>query len=58
MPFATCWINPADLWKGAGLLARWFRFPPSEIDGLEVDDFLSWCRLAAEQIKAENEAAR
>lgn len=56
MPFAACWINPAEVWKGAGLLARWFRFQPSEIDGLEVGDFLSWCRLAADQIKAENEA--
>ena len=56
MPFATCWIDPAEVWKGAGLLARWFRFPPSEIDGLGVDDFLSWCRLAADQIKAKNEA--
>lgn len=58
MPFAACWIAPAELWRGAGLLARWFRFQPSEIDGLAVDDFLQWCRLAAEQIKDENEAAR
>jgi len=35
------------------LLARWFRFPPSEIDGVAVDDFLKWCRIAAEQIRAE-----
>ena len=40
------------------MLARWFRFQPSEIDALEVDDFLSWCKMAAEQIKAENETAR
>lgn len=58
MPFAACWINPAEIWKGAGLLARWFRFQPSEIDALAVDEFLSWCRLAAEQIKAENAEAR
>ena len=47
-----------DVSKGA---RRWLdlgvvRFQPSEIDGLGVDDFLSWCRLAADQIKAENEA--
>jgi len=57
MPFASCWIDPAEVWKGAGLLARWFRFQPSEIEGLEVDDFLQWCRLAAEQIKRESAPA-
>lgn len=57
MPFAACWILPADLWKGAGLLARWFRFQPSEIDGLEVDEFLRWCRVAAEQVKRESQPA-
>ncbi|MBW9878694.1 GpE family phage tail protein, partial [Escherichia coli] len=24
------------------LLARWFRFPPSEIDALTIDDFSNW----------------
>jgi len=58
MPFASCWVNPAEVWKGAGLLARWFRFQPSEIDGLEVGDFLSWCQIAVEQIRAENGVAK
>ena len=38
-------------------MARWFRFQPSEIDGLEVADFVKWCDLALDQIKAESEAA-
>ena len=42
-----------DLWAGAALLARWFRFQPSEIDSLEVADFLRWVKLAQEQIRAE-----
>lgn len=42
-----------DLWAGAALLARWFRFPPSEIDALEVGDFAQWVKLAREQIRAE-----
>jgi predicted nicotinamide N-methyase len=35
------------------LLARWFRFQPSEIEALTVADFLTWCELAAEQIGRE-----
>ncbi|MEW5885476.1 MAG: GpE family phage tail protein [Pseudomonadota bacterium] len=58
MPFGSAWIAPAELWRGAGVLARWFRFQPSEIDALALDDFVRWCRLAAEQIKAEGAAAR
>ena len=42
-----------DLWAGAALLARWFRFQPSEIEALEVGDFLRWVKLAQEQIRAE-----
>ncbi|NOT66679.1 MAG: GpE family phage tail protein [Methylotenera sp.] len=40
----------------AGLLARWFRFQPSEIDALEIDELVEWVELAKTQIKAENEA--
>lgn len=36
-----------------GLLARWFRFPPSEIDALPLDDLERWVALAAEQIEAQ-----
>ncbi len=46
-------MREGDLWAGAALLARWFRFPPSEIDALTVDDFLRWVNLAREQIRAE-----
>lgn len=58
MPFAACWMRPDDLWRGAALLARWFRFQPSEIDALEVEDFLRWIRLAGEQIEDESQAMR
>ncbi len=36
------------------LLARWFRFQPSELDEMDTDDLLKWCELAAEQIEAHN----
>lgn len=39
-----------------GLLARWFRFQPSEIDRLSVADFTDWCRMASDQIQAEKDA--
>ncbi|MBN3218352.1 GpE family phage tail protein [Pectobacterium polaris] len=49
------WITqPALLWKAQALLARWFRFQPSEIDALELDDFERWLDEASEQIKREN----
>ena len=32
---------------------RWFRFPPSEIDALTVDDFSNWLDEASAQIKIE-----
>lgn len=41
-----------------GLLARWFRFQPSEIDALTLDDFEMWTEQALEQIEAQAEAAR
>jgi len=41
---------------GMGLLARWFRMQPSEIDGLEVDEFRWWCEEAVRQSRAANGA--
>lgn len=38
------------------LLARWFRFQPSEIDALDIADFFEWCEDAIEQIEAQREA--
>lgn len=35
------------------LLARWFRFQPSEIDALTVDEFVSWIDRASDQIRNE-----
>ncbi|WP_076098135.1 MULTISPECIES: GpE family phage tail protein [Chromobacterium] len=49
-------MTTAELWAGAALLAKWFHFQPSEIDGLEVADFLAWCERATEQIRIEQEA--
>jgi hypothetical protein len=42
--------------KARALLARWFRFQPSEIDGLYFDDFLNWLDQAADQAEQINEA--
>lgn len=41
------------LWQAMALLARWFRFPPSEIDSLTIDDFSHWLDEASAQIKIE-----
>lgn len=38
------------------LLARWFRFQPSELDALEVADLLKWVELANAQVSASTEA--
>ena len=38
------------------LLARWFRFQPSELEALEVGDLLKWVELANAQISASAEA--
>ena len=38
--------------QAEALLARWFRFQPSELDGLEADEVESWCERASAQIKA------
>ena len=35
------------------LLARWFRFQPSEIDDLDVVEFVKWGEDAGEQIRRE-----
>jgi hypothetical protein len=35
------------------LLARWFRFQPSEIDELSIPDFVGWLERASSQIKNE-----
>lgn len=40
-----------------GLLAKWFRFQPSEIDALGVDEFIWWCAEAVRQIELRNKAA-
>ena len=40
----------------SGLLARLFKTQPSEIDGLDVEEFVSWVDEAMRQQKAEKEA--
>lgn len=42
-----------SLWEMMALLARWFRFQPSEMDGMELEDVCKWCELALDQIKRE-----
>ncbi|MCW5223523.1 GpE family phage tail protein [Verminephrobacter aporrectodeae subsp. tuberculatae] len=44
------------MWTGASLLARWFRFQPSEIDRLTVAEFCRWVDEASAQIRRENGA--
>jgi len=43
--------------QAQGLLARWFRFQPGEIDSLDTDDLEMWLEQAEEQIKSEFGAA-
>ena len=40
----------------SGFLARMFRFQPSEIDGLDVTDFVDWVNEGKRQNDAEQEA--
>ncbi len=48
------WIQyPGQLRKAEALLARWFRWQPSEIDGLPVEEFEGYLKEAGEQIKRE-----
>lgn len=40
--------SPSDLWNGMAMVARTYHFPPSEIDELELPEFIEWlkrCRL-------------
>jgi hypothetical protein len=47
-------VSPEELMSASGMLARWFRFQPSEIDALDIEDFRAWCDEAARQIKREH----
>ena len=38
--------------QAEALLARWFKFQPSEMDALDVDEMESWCERATAQITA------
>lgn len=55
-PFVSSWgvIPEATLWEGMALLARWFRFQPSEIDALSLEELVGWMEQAGEQIKREH----
>ncbi|QHQ16544.1 GpE family phage tail protein [Pectobacterium parmentieri] len=49
------WLHhPKTLIQAQALLARWFRFQPSELNELDLDEFESWLETASEQIKREN----
>lgn len=41
---ADCLPDDDQLWSGMAALARAFHFSPSEIDGLDLGDFLEWIR--------------
>ncbi len=48
------WVRATRaLTQAQGLLARWFRFQPGEIDALDTDDLEMWLEQAEEQIKSE-----
>jgi hypothetical protein len=49
-------IKIDDLRAGMGFLARRFKFQPTEIDALEVDEFNWWCGEGVRQVKEENAA--
>ncbi|MCK9264422.1 MAG: GpE family phage tail protein [Deltaproteobacteria bacterium] len=43
------------MWQAAAALARWYRFQPSEIDALTLEELRLWLAEAARQAKAEAE---
>ena len=56
--FATCLLTNGDLRAGMGFLALRFRFQPSEIDALEVEEFRWWVEEGARQQQAEADAMK
>lgn len=56
--FGSCRIDTRHLDECEALLARWFRFQPSEIEQLTVERFLTWCEQAEQQIRQQSEASR
>ncbi|RNM02092.1 GpE family phage tail protein [Dickeya undicola] len=37
-----------------GMLARWWRWQPSELEALPIDELETWLDIASEQIRREN----
>ena len=52
MHFSAWWVPLESLRQAEALVARWFRFQPSEMDALDVDEMESWCERATAQVKA------
>lgn len=50
--FSVWWVPLESLRQAEALLARWFKFQPSEMDALDVDEMESWCERATAQITA------
>ena len=50
--FAAWLLNKSEVWSASAALARWFRFQPSEIDRLDVEDMAEWLQHAIGQMKA------
>jgi len=42
-----------DVRAGMAFLARWWRFQPSEIDRLEIEEFRWWCEEGVRQAKRD-----
>ncbi|WJV52749.1 GpE family phage tail protein [Pectobacteriaceae bacterium CE90] len=40
--------------EAQSMLARWWRWQPSELDALPVDELEDWLDIASIQIKREN----
>lgn len=40
--------------EAQALLARWFRFQPSELNNLTIDELEDWLEMAGDQIKREH----
>lgn len=51
-------MDGESLWAAAALLAKWFGFQPSEIDGLDIDELLEWVHQANGQIRESSEGSQ
>ncbi len=55
MPFVTWWAPETSLRPLDRYLLTVLRIQPSEIDGLEMDDYWDWIEEAEREVKRRNE---